>query len=225
MISLLLFASGLGLVDSVNPASIGFLIVLFPLLSRPAEGFWYVGGTFVTYLAVGLGIHLGLAASVGRLLGTIPTEAWTWIKLGLGIGLLAFGIAAWSRPAGRGKAAAPLRVAPWALFLLGASNTVFDLPTSLPYVALLARLASMGAGPALALPLLLAYNLVYIAPMLGLQAAYMALRDRLGPALARISAFLERANRFLLVGFPLAAGLLLTLDVLASLALGGGGPA
>jgi|GEM_PF-2020078 len=212
MLELSLYVTGLGLIDSVNPASIGFLIFLFPLLRRPIEGFWYVGGTFVTYLAVGFGLHLGLAAILETILGSIPLMAWLAAELAAGLGLVALGTFLWSRAPSKKTGKPPLSVGPIALFLLGASNTVFDLPTSLPYLSLLGRLAAIGAGPLLALPLLAAYNLVYIAPMLALQIAYLVLRERIGPAMARLSAFLDRADRALMIGFPILAGLALAAD-------------
>lgn len=212
MLELALFATGLGLIDSVNPASIGFLVLLFPLLRRPSEGFWYVGGTFATYLLVGLGLHLGLAMSLGSIITSIPVPAWLLAEFAAGIGLVALGSYIWSRPPRHTSGPHPLRIGVLALFFLGASNTVFDLPTSLPYIALLGRLTAIGAVPALALSLLVAYNLVYIAPMLALQIAYMVFRERLRPAMDRLAAFLDRANRALMIGFPLLAGFALTVD-------------
>lgn len=212
MMELALYTTGLGLIDSVNPASIGFLIFLFTLLRRPIEGFWYVGGTFVTYLAVGFGLHLGLAAILETMICSIPLMAWLAAELAAGLSLVALGSFLWSRAPGKKTGKPPLRVGPLALFLLGASNTIFDLPTSLPYLALLGRMAAIGAGPLLALPVLGAYNLVYIAPMLGLQIAYLIFRERLRPVMERLNAFLDRVNRALMIGFPILAGLALTID-------------
>jgi len=217
MLSLALWAVGLGIVDSVNPASIGFLILLFPLLRRSAEGLWYVAGTFVTYFATGLLLHLGLAATVPGILARVDEASWRFIQLGAGIGLMALGLALAARkPRHRTERAIP-RVAPFFLFLLGASNTIFDLPTSLPYLALLGRLGAEGAGLVAVVLTLLAYNLVYAAPMLALQIAFMVFHERLMPALARLGALLERANRAMMVGFPLLAGMALAAD--ASLVL------
>jgi len=217
MLELALYATGLGLIDSVNPVSIGFLIVLFPLLRRPIEGFWYVAGTFLTYLVVGFGLYLGLAISLKEVMTSIPMLAWVGSQLAVGLGLVALGSFLWSRQTVQKSGARPIRVGPLTLFLLGASNTIFDLPTSLPYIVLLGRLTAIGAEPVLAILILGAYNLVYIAPMLALQITYMIFRERIRPALDRLFLFLDRANRVLTIGLSILAGLVLTVDAVLRL--------
>lgn len=219
---LALYAAGLGLVDSVNPASIGFLVILFPLMRQPAEGFWYVGGTFVTYLLVGFGLYAGLAVSLNILFTTIPPLAWQIAELSAGLGLFLLGFLLWSKPADRKNPPELRHVGPLALILLGASNTLFDLPTSLPYIALLGRLTAVEAGPVLAIPFLAAYNLVYIAPMVALQVAYLIFREGIRTTLDKISRLFERTNRVLMIGVPILAGLVLTADAIFRLSAFGG---
>lgn len=208
-----LFAAlaGLALLDSINPSAIAAAVVL---MTQPRFGprlLAYVGGVFVTYLAAGFAILIGLDIAWGLLASPVGYAAQGL----LGAGLLIY---AWTAPdkppaddgARRFGSGLPLA----AVAALGAGMTLAEFATALPYVAGLALLADVDLPWAAKALVLVAYNLVFIAPPLLLGGAYLALGERVRPRFERFGEKLRNGARITMLWLMGIAGFLLLRNAL-----------
>jgi cytochrome c biogenesis protein CcdA len=92
--------------------------------------------------------------------------------------------------------------------------TVVEFSTALPYLGAVAILTNAGLTAAQWLPILAAYNLVFVAPPLLLLGAYRAFGARLRPAFERWGERLRGAGRETLLWILGIAGFLLLADSL-----------
>lgn len=60
MWSLLMIGIGLGLVDCLNPFTISTQVVLQPFVKKPTHTFYYIAGTYMSYLLGGVLIYYGI---------------------------------------------------------------------------------------------------------------------------------------------------------------------
>ncbi|MGB0094674.1 MAG: GAP family protein, partial [Solirubrobacteraceae bacterium] len=85
------------------------------------------------------------------------------------------------------------RVSMRAALGLGVSVTVLDLPTAFPYFAAIGVIASSSESVPAELVLLLAFNLIYVLPLVMIAAARAFAGER---AQQRLRDWRERVNRF-----------------------------
>ncbi len=199
----------LALLDSLNPSA---LVVALWLLSRPRAAprlLAYVAGIFLAYLGLGIAMMLGFNALRDGLGDALDHPAALLAQGLLGAGLLAYAILA---PSGAHQAQEPSAPATGTLAgyaLLGMGVTVAELVTALPYFAAIALLTGAELSPFQWLPLLLGYNLVFVAPPLLLLALHAVLGRRTEARFARWRERLRRGAReatlwiFALVGVAL----------------------
>ena len=211
-IELLPAVVGLAVVDSINPSALLATIVLL-LGGRPARPLVavYVAAVLVTYFAIGLVLLLGLGLTPEALLESDVAYLAQGV---LGTALLAYAVLAPDRGRRRDPAANPRLPAarrPAAVFGLGVAVTFLELPTAFPYLGAVGAITRAGLAVEDWLPLLAAYNLIFVLPPLALLAAHIALGDRAGALLERLRARLGGAARegllwlLGLVGFVLVA--------------------
>lgn len=195
-----------GLVDGVNPCAFAVLALLLGTLSATGTrrravllGGAYTAGIFLCYLAAGLGIVtvVGIAdvASAFRMGAGIVA-----LLLGLAVlvsavlpdGPFHFAIPDAGRKA-TGRWIASLQAAgPTAAFLLGIALGLVELPcTGGVYLGVLGLLA--GGSLSVALPLLVLYNLCFVAPLILIVGAFAG---GMGPG--RIDAWREGRRRLVL---------------------------
>ena len=179
----------IALVDSINPSA---LLVTLHLLSRNAPLpaiVTYIGAVFLTYLSVSIMLLLGMTAlfePVSRLLQTTPAQIGLTL---LGAGLLAYAL--FSKKPKEDSASRPFHytgTSVTGLALLGITVTIMELPTAVPVLGAIGILTGAQLSWASWLPLLLAYNLIFVAPPLLLTFGYRWLGQRGGEKLqARLS--------------------------------------
>ena len=194
MVALLIALVALGLLDSLNPATILTGILLLATV-RPMPRFWaFTFGTVVTYLALGVLLYFGLG-----FLGP-QSPVFAWFRVGLGVAFLGIALYFSFRPM-PSLSVTLGRINPLALVGLAVTSTLSDFPTAFPYLAFLERLSSANLADGLALLLLLGYNLLYILPLLLLVVFYAATRSHLEGLQQRFELFFTRYGRVLTVGF------------------------
>ena len=206
---------GLAVVDSINPSALLATIVLL-LRGKPARPLVavYVAAILVTYFAVGLALTLGLGLTPRAL---VESDAAYLAQGVLGAAMLAYAVLAPDRGPERGPAAGPRLPAvgrPAAVFALGVAVTFLELPTALPYLGAVGAIARAGLPAGDWLPLLIAYNLIFVLPPLALLAAHVALGDRAGALLERLRSRLGAATREGLLWLLGLVGFLLLADAL-----------
>src|SRR5918993_2028882 len=206
---------GLAVVDSINPSALLATIVLL-LRGRPARPLvaLYVAAILVTYFAVGLALTLGLGLTPRAL---VESDAAYLAQGVLGAAMLAYAVLAPGRGRERGPAAGPRLPAagrPAAVFALGVAVTFLELPTALPYLGAVEAITRADLAVGDWLPLLAAYNLIFVLPPLALLAAHVVLGDRAGALLERLRTRLGAATREGLLWLLGLVGLLLLADAL-----------
>lgn len=209
MDSQLLPLLALALLDSLNPSA---LVVALWLLARPRATprlLAYVTGIFVAYFGIGVATMSGLGAVRDALAAALAHPAALVAQALLGAGLLGYALFA---PGTAQQPREPPEPASdrWPAFvLLGMTVTLVELATALPYFAALALMLQAHLGAAQWLPLLLGYNLLFVAPPLGLLAMQAWMGRRSDARFARWRERLRRGAReatlwiFGLVGFAL----------------------
>lgn len=181
---------GIAVVDSVNPSA---LAMTSYLLTRPNP--WravaaYIAGIFTLYLAAGLVVVFAFGSAVDTLIDRLSSPGVPYVvEALLGAAALWFAL---RRP----KAATsqtprvPTTLSAPRAFLLGVTITAVEATTAIPYLGALAIVARADANPAATVALLVAYNLIFVAPaiVLALTARHTKagfldkIRDRLKPS-------------------------------------------
>ncbi len=186
----------LALLDSLNPSA---LAVALWLLSRPQAGsrlVAYVGGILLAYLGLGIAMMLGFTVLGGALGDLLDHPALLAAQALLGAALLTYAILAPAdAPQRHGEPRPPPSGRLAAYALLGMGVTVAELVTALPYFAAIALLLRAELPPAQWLPLLLGYNLIFVAPPLLLLALHTLLGRWTNARLQRWRERLQRGAR------------------------------
>ncbi len=179
----------LALVDSINPSAIVVTLFLLSRQRAKAQVAVYLATIFLTYLTLGAMMVLGFDAVMPA--GTAMTGGrLEWIVQGaIGLAMLVYAIAA--PKTARADSPSEPRASTWvALVVLGVTVTAMELPTALPYFGAVALLTAADLSLAQWLPLLVAYNVIFVLPPLLLfmghalfgqraSARYATLHDRL----------------------------------------------
>jgi len=204
MTFLLGFLLMVGLVDSLNPFSIAVHIFLLGILKNTNRIAIYVFGILLVYLLGGISIFLGLTTVFDLLLEKFThfPEFWLYLIQGLlGVLLVGYGIVEYRKPHQSQMPGEENDVAGWKLFFLGASGTLSDLPTALPYLGFIARMIEARLEVGSGILLLLLYNFIYILPLLIIWGLFLWFRDSIRGKMEAATRAIERANRYILVVF------------------------
>lgn len=208
----LLTLAGLALLDSL---SLGTLVIPVALVvSRRRVDVGPLGVYFAAvvgiYLALGLALVLGIEALTGPFLRAFDTEPAHWVKLVLGVLLVAVGAFTPTPKTRTGRRPEPRSLAPAAMVALGAGAALTEAATMVPYLAGTAIIAGMGVGWGVKLLALAGYCLVMVLPALLLIALAGVAGGRLWPRLERWVPVLEREARTTLLWIAAIAGAWLT---------------
>ena len=185
----------LALLDSLNPSA---LMVALWLLSQPHAAprlLACVAGILAAYLSPGIVMMLGATAARDTLIAVLDHPVALGAQALLGAGLLAYAIFAPSHAHQAREPRAPAGGQLAAFVLLGMTVTVVELVTALPYFAAIALMVGADLSPARWLPLLVGYNLVFVAPPLLLLGLHALLGHRTDARFARWRERLRRGAR------------------------------
>ncbi len=170
----------------------------------------YAAGIFSANLVLGSALMLGLGSVAGLFDGPVAYG----VQAVVGAALLGYAVLAPDKPRGEKKERRPRSLGVGAVFLLGMTITVVEFSTALPYLGAVAILTNTGLTVGQWLPVLAAYNLVFVAPPLLLLGAYRVFGARLRPAFERWGERLRGAGRETLLWILGIAGFLLLADSL-----------
>ncbi len=207
MLRLAIAAISVGLADSINPSTIGPGLYLATLPKPVRQLTQFVIGVFSVNLVVGLVLTIGPGRA---LLGLVPRPQATArhvIELVAGVLLVVSAVALWLRrrslaggelPMGGGKGGSAL--------IAGASIAVVELPTALPYFAVIAAIVASSASVPVEVGLVALYNVAFVLPLVAIIVGLLAFGERADRWLQRAGDWLQRqwpavlATLLLLVG-------------------------
>jgi cytochrome c biogenesis protein CcdA len=177
MLALLALALSVGIVDSINPSTVGPALYIAAGSNAVRSLALFTAGAFAVYTTGGIVLALG----PGEALPQPSHRVVRLLELGVGAGAVVLAVALWlargwvgrrlqrqhTRTGGGGRG--PL--------LLGAGIMAVELPTAFPYFAVIVAVAGSGRSVVDQVGALLLFNLAFVAPLLGI----LALRAFAGP--------------------------------------------
>ncbi|MEV0619045.1 GAP family protein [Nonomuraea sp. NPDC050404] len=224
-IALLLTLAGLALVDSTNFGTLGIPVYLMLALdrSRGTRLAIYLATVTGFYFLVGVALMLGLSAVMNAFGEALESRPALFVQLALGVGLFAL---SWRfDPKWRAKRGLPQRTfepkvgGPRTMVLLGLTAAGLEVATMVPYLAAIGIMTTSGLPMAQWLPLLAAYVLVMILPVLVLIGVRALAGERLESKLERLRAWMTK-NSASMVSWGIAiVGFLLARDAATRLGL------
>jgi cytochrome c biogenesis protein CcdA len=213
----------IGVVDSLNPSTIGpalFLAHAEHPRRRVAE---FTAAVFTVYLAGGALIALGPGQLIRSALPHAHSTPRHIAEIVAGVILMVAAVIVWrSRdrivrrglPQARGRRSS---------ILLGATITVLELPTAFPYFAAIAAIVGAGLDPGRTFGLLLIFNVCFILPLLGILGILTVAGPRSERFLAVGRGFMERRWPHILAVLVMLVGVAAVLLGATGLAAQGSG--
>jgi cytochrome c biogenesis protein CcdA len=196
-----------GLADSINPSTIGPALYLAATRNGVLRVTLFTTGVFTVNLAAGIALTIG----PGRLLrGLVPHPHGPGrhvIELVAGVMLLVVAVALWLGRRSLARRELPMRDGGGGSALVaGALVAAIELPTAVPYFAVIAAIAASSAGVVQAIVLLALYCLAFVAPLLAIVATLLVAGERAEPWLQKGAAWLQRRWPVVLASVLLVAG-------------------
>lgn len=204
---------GLALLDSVNPSALAVTIYLILGGGGYARRVLvYMSAVFLSYLAAGVLLMLGLGSVWGSVDGPVA-----YAVQGV-VGALLLGYALFAPGKGKprkGGVRLPRSLGLAPVFLLGVTVTAVEFSTAFPYLGAVAILTDASLPLEQWLPVLVGYNAIFVLPPLLLLAAYSVFGARLRGRMERWRERLEAGTRETLLWILGIVGFFLLADALA----------
>ena len=200
-------AISVGLADSLNPSTVGPALYLATTQRRVWRVTLFTIGVFGVNLAAGVVLTIG----PGRLLlGLVPHPQRTVrhvIELVAGVILLAVAVALWLGRRSLARRELPMRSGDGGSALIaGGSIAAVELPTAVPYFAVIAGIVASGASVPQAIGLLALYCVAFVLPLLAIVATLVVAGERATPWLEKGGAWLQRRWPAVLAALLLLVG-------------------
>ena len=197
-----------GLADSLNPSTVGPALYLATVRKRVLRVTQFTIGVFSVNFAVGLVLTIGPGRT---LLGLVPHPQRTVrhvIELVAGVSLLIAAVALWQGRRSLARRELPMRSggSGGSALIAGASIAAVELPTAVPYFAVIAGIVASNASIPREIGLLALYNVAFALPLLAIIVLLLVAGDSAEPSLQKGGAWLQRrwpvvlATLLLLVG-------------------------
>lgn len=165
MLALIALALSVGIVDSINPSTIGPAVYLASRATAVRSLALFTTGVFAVYATGGVAIALGPGQALPRPGRHVVHLLEIWFGAGgVLLAALLWLTRGWiaeqlKRHEERGGTRAP--------FLLGAGITAVELPTAFPYFAVIGAVVASGRNITEQVVVLLVFNAAFIAPLVG----------------------------------------------------------
>lgn len=205
MTKTLIAISAIALIDAINPATIAqaaaFAGTRHPV--RAVMGFW--SGAMVTYLITGLLVLAGLDRIVSGIVSNPPAWLLACVIVA-GLASVFAGAMLWRRRHSRTLGDLLVAGSGRTAFTVGVLATVTDLPTAVPYFAAIGIITGAGLNQAQELSLMLAYNLIYMLPVLLVLGFRLVAGTRSKATLAATTEFIAKWSDTVLALMMIAGG-------------------
>jgi cytochrome c biogenesis protein CcdA len=211
MMSLIITLTLLGLLDSLNPATIIAMVFLLSTINPLPRTVSFLLGVGVTYFICGLLVHLGLS-SVFDYVQNFLASTWGYIvRAILGIVLVITSLWLYYKKS-ETSTKTPTAIHPAATFIFGVTSTISDMPTAFPYLVALERISTINPDFITTFILLLYYNILYALPALILLFSYLIAKRHAATIIDNIKLFFQRWMKPVIVVALSIFGVLLLLD-------------
>jgi cytochrome c biogenesis protein CcdA len=207
MFRLALAVISVGLADSLNPTTVGPALYLTTVPRRILRVAEFTLGFFVVNFAAGVVLTVG----PGRLLiDLVPHPKGTVravIELTAGVVLVACAAALFLRRRSLARRELPMRSGrSGSALVAGASIAAVELPTAVPYFAVIAAIVASSATVVQEIGLLALFNIAFVLPLLAIIVVLLVAGDRADAALRRGGEWLQRTWPVVLAGLLLTVG-------------------
>lgn len=201
MLALVALVVSVGIVDSLNPSTVGPALYL----ATAPDGTRRLAGFTAGVLAVGLAGGLVLTLGPGQaILAAVPRPERTArhvIELVLGGLALLLALVLWLRRSAvaRRFSGGGAHAGTGSSILVGAAIMAIELPTAFPYFAVITAIVSSGRRVSEQIALLGLFNVTFAAPALAI-LVFVAFADERGRR--RLDSFHERLDRYVAIAVP-----------------------
>lgn len=172
---------GMAIVDSINPSAVVITIYLLSQFVRASSIACYIAGIFLSYLTMGIVLLSGL-----NLFDSAISDRSSYVmERIIGAAMLGYSLLPSSEIKTSKSIRQPAAGNSVALFILGASVTLLELPTVLPYFGAIAILTNAELPTQRCLIILVIYNMIFVLPPRLLVAGDVWLGSRINDTYAR----------------------------------------
>lgn len=211
MISLIVTLTLLGLLDSLNPATIIAMVFLLSTTNPLPRTVSFLLGVGITYFVCGLLLHLGFS-SVFDYVQSFLKSTWGYVARALlGVTLVVVSLWLYYKKS-ETTTKTPTAIHPVATFIFGFTSTLSDMPTAFPYLVALERVSTINPDLITTLFLLFYYNVLYALPALILLFSYLLAQRHATTIIETIKAFFQRWMKPVTLAALSIFGVLLLLD-------------
>ncbi|MGL4608923.1 MAG: GAP family protein [Trueperaceae bacterium] len=211
MINILIAITLLGLLDSLNPATIIAMVFLLSTANPSPRTISFLLGVGITYFVCGLLVHFGLS-SVFDYVQTFLASTWGYVSRAvLGVGLVGASLWLYYKKS-ESSTKTPTAIHPLATFFFGVTSTISDMPTAFPYLVALERISTINPDFITTFILLLYYNILYALPALILLFSYLIAKKHATTIIDNIKTFFQRWMKSVTISALSIFGVLLVVD-------------
>jgi Sap, sulfolipid-1-addressing protein len=183
----------IGLLDSLNPSTVAPALYLAGGREPQRSLLGFTTGVFAVNLAAGLALALGPGQAILAFAPHPGFEVRRLLELSLGLATGLVAVALWFA-----RKRVSLHVAgtsdriDGSSLLVGAGITAAELPTAVPYFAVIAAVVGSGQPIGTQVALLVVFNGVFVAPLIGVLILRSLLRARGRETIERMRLWLDR---------------------------------
>ena len=208
MLALVALVVSVGFADSINPSTIAPALYYATTGRARLALTSFTAGVFLVYFAGGLLALLGGRELITSLAPHLGERVKREVEVGGGLVLLAVATSVWlMRARVADYAVKPREARAGSSLALGAAIMVVELPTAFPYFAAIAAVSASRVNVAAQAGLIGLYNLLFVAPLLGILATRSLAGERGERVLQSGRDWVERKAPAVLAGTLATIGL------------------
>jgi len=213
VIALVVFVVSVAALDSLNPSTVAPALVL-AAGSRPRRDLAeFTAGVVAVSTLGGLVLLVGPGREVLERLSAPSAHTRQLVELAAGLLLVVPGAAPWGfRQKLRERFAARRRFGSRSSSVVGAAIMAVELPTAAPYFAAILATVETTRSFVAQVVIVLAYNVVFVSPLVALLVAITLRPELTGTAAALLQRLVGKYGAPLLAGAASSVGIALTVD-------------
>jgi len=210
MLRLITMAISIGLADSINPSTVGPALYMATAPAPVRRVSQFTAGVLIANMIGGLVLLFGPGRLLLSLVPHPQANVRHIVELVAGIVMIVCAVIVWLSRHRLARREMPLKPSGGSAFVAGVTIGAIELPTAVPYFAVIAAVVASSVSIPGEVFSLLVYNVAFLAPQLAMIVVLLVTGDRAGAVLQRGTAWLQRewpsalASLLLLVGSVLA---------------------